>query len=163
MFIFQKTEWFHFNFKKVSTPVAIPKLNLVSESDDTETWFWSQTNRYLFLLKTLIWYEYYFRKNKNPMWRIMHIMIYVDKWNLSVVGLNLQKKNPLTSICFPINYAKHVQSCTFLVGIYSAIYTGRVARQYSICWLKKELSMVHGTLHKFFKNKTFVSSLWDTL
>ena len=48
----------------------------------------------------------------------MHIMIYVDKWNLSVVGLNLQKKNPLTSICFPINYAKHVHSCTFLEGIY---------------------------------------------
>ena len=91
------------------------------------------------------------------MWRIMHIMIYVDKWNLSVVGLNLQKKNPLTSICFPINYAKHVHSCTFLVGIYSAIYTGRVARQYGICWLKKELSMVHGTLHIFFRNKTFLS------
>ena len=29
----------------------------------------------------------------------------------------------------------------------SAIYTRKVARQYDICWLKKELSMVHGTLH----------------
>ena len=26
-----------------------------------------------------------------------------------------------------------------------AIYTRRVKRQYGICWLKKELSMVHGT------------------
>ena len=24
------------------------------------------------------------------------------------------------------------------------------------CWLKKELSMVHGTLHIFFRNKTFL-------
>ena len=40
--------------------------------------------------------------------------------NLSVVALNLQKKNPLTIICFPINNAKHVHSCTFLVGIYRA-------------------------------------------
>ena len=38
----------------------------------------------------------------------------------------------------------------------SAIYTRRVARQYAICWLKKELSMVHGTLHIFFRNKTFL-------
>ena len=36
-----------------------------------------------------------------------------------------------------------------------AIYTRRVARHYSICWLKKELSMVHGTLYIFFMNKTF--------
>ena len=35
-------------------------------------------------------------------------------------------------------------------------YTKRVARQYGICWLKKELSMVHGTLHIFFRNKTFL-------
>ena len=38
----------------------------------------------------------------------------------------------------------------------SAIYTRRVARQYGICWLKKELSMAHDTLHIFFKNKTFL-------
>ena len=30
-----------------------------------------------------------------------------------------------------------------------AIYTRRVARQYGICWSKKELSMVHGALHIF--------------
>ena len=28
-------------------------------------------------------------------------------------------------------------------------------RQYGICWLKKELSMVHGTLHICFRIKTF--------
>ena len=36
----------------------------------------------------------------------------------------------------------------------TAIYTRRVARQYEICWLKKELSMVHGTLNILFRNKT---------
>ena len=37
-----------------------------------------------------------------------------------------------------------------------AIYTRRVKRQYGIFWLKKELSMVHGKLHIFFRNKTFL-------
>ena len=38
-----------------------------------------------------------------------------------------------------------------VLGKVRAIYTRRVARQYGICWLKKELSMVHGTLHIFLK------------
>ena len=36
-----------------------------------------------------------------------------------------------------------------------AIYTRKVARQHSICWLKKELSMVHGTLHILLGIKLF--------
>ena len=31
----------------------------------------------------------------------------------------------------------------------SAVYTRQVARQYGILWLKKEMSMVHGSLHIF--------------
>ena len=38
------------------------------------------------------------------------------------------------------------------------IYSRRVARQYGICWLKKELSMVHGTLHIFLGIKLFCLS-----
>ena len=37
-----------------------------------------------------------------------------------------------------------------------AIYTRRVKIYYGIWWLKKELSMVHGTLQFFFRNKTFL-------
>ena len=37
-----------------------------------------------------------------------------------------------------------------LTVLFRAIYTRRVARQYNICWLKKELSMVHGAIHTFF-------------
>ena len=37
-----------------------------------------------------------------------------------------------------------------------AMYTRRVKTQYNISWLKKELSMVHGTLYNFFRNKTFL-------
>ena len=40
-----------------------------------------------------------------------------------------------------------------------AIYTRRVKRQYGICWLKKKLSKVHGTLPIFFRNKTFLFDL----
>ena len=43
-----------------------------------------------------------------------------------------------------------------LKGRNSAIYPRRVARQYGICWLKKELSWRLGTLHIFFGNKTFL-------
>ena len=32
---------------------------------------------------------------------------------------------------------------------------GKVGRQGAICWLKKELSMVHGTLHIFLGIKLF--------
>ena len=52
---------------------------------------------------------------------------------------------------------KYVVMWVFLVANVRAIYTRRVKRQYSICWLKKELSMVHGTLHIFFRNNTFLS------
>ena len=38
---------------------------------------------------------------------------------------------------------------------FRAIYTRRVKIYYGICWLKKELSMVHGTLQILFGNKTF--------
>ena len=37
-----------------------------------------------------------------------------------------------------------------------AIYTRRVSRQYGICWPKKELSMVHGTIHIFLGIKLFL-------
>ena len=40
--------------------------------------------------------------------------------------------------------------------IIRAIYTRRVVRQYGICWLKKELSMVHVTLHIFLGIKLFL-------
>ena len=33
---------------------------------------------------------------------------------------------------------------------------GKLGHQGAICWLKKELSMVHGTLNIFFRNKTFL-------
>ena len=36
-----------------------------------------------------------------------------------------------------------------------AIYTRRVNIYYDIWWLKKELSMIHGTLYFFSRNKTF--------
>ena len=38
----------------------------------------------------------------------------------------------------------------------SAIYTRRVVRQYGICWYKDKLSWGLGTLHIFFRNKTFL-------
>ena len=43
----------------------------------------------------------------------------------------------------------------FIISKFRAIYTKRVKIYYGIWWLKKELSMVHGTLH-FFRNKTFL-------
>ena len=43
-----------------------------------------------------------------------------------------------------------------LVRKLRAIYTRRVEIYYGIWWLKKELSMVHGTLQIFFRNKTFL-------
>ena len=39
-----------------------------------------------------------------------------------------------------------------------AYYTRRVARQYDICWLKKELSVVHGILYIFLAKKRFCLS-----
>ena len=39
-----------------------------------------------------------------------------------------------------------------------AIYTRKVKTQYDISWLKKELSMVHGTLHIFLGIKLFCLS-----
>ena len=44
----------------------------------------------------------------------------------------------------------------YFTGTTRAIYTRKVARQYGICWLKKELFMVHGTLHIFLGIKLFV-------
>ena len=41
-------------------------------------------------------------------------------------------------------------------GYNRAIYTRRVRRQYGICWLNKKLSLVHDTLHIFFRNKSFL-------
>ena len=36
-----------------------------------------------------------------------------------------------------------------------SLWWGKLGRQGAICWLKKELSMVHGTLN-FFRSKTFL-------
>ena len=45
----------------------------------------------------------------------------------------------------------------YAIHLNIAIYTGKDVRQYGICWLKKELSMVHGTLDNFLEiHKTFL-------
>ena len=42
------------------------------------------------------------------------------------------------------------------LGNLQSLWWGKLGRQGAICWLKKELSMVHGTLNIFFRNKTFL-------
>ena len=55
-----------------------------------------------------------------------------------------------------IRWKLSLANMLWVVATARAIYTRRVARQYGICWLKEELSMVHGTLHTYFRNKTFL-------
>ena len=55
----------------------------------------------------------------------------------------------------PLDYNNHKQVQSNVNGDTRAIYTTRVARQYGICWQKRELSMVHSTLH-IFRNKTLL-------
>ena len=45
-----------------------------------------------------------------------------------------------------------------------SLWWGKLGHQGAICWLKKGLSMVHGTLNIFFRNKTFLfvkTEIWN--
>ena len=80
-----------------------------------------------------------------------------------VSGRNIREKILIRKLSNPLCYVVQasyitycVGVCQYYIGFASAIYTRRVARQYSICWSKKALSIVRGTLHIFFRNKTFL-------
>ena len=91
-------------------------------------------------------------------------------WNLVDAGLGFEKLHSVASQGREIGPSNHLESVmrqTFLAKIsgfpadevdqviFSAIYTRIVARQYGICWPKKELSIVHGTIHIFSRIKLF--------